>query len=294
MEILEFRVFLRKACRRIPIKKLRSRIYRELYEHMEDMLDDFLKNGEEKDVAIQKAIEEMGDPVKLNKNLRYAHRRKIILAVSIKVLSAFLIVSLLFTLPVFFDIAGAYIGADTKEDLTLSMEQKGFQYYGEIEQDGRVYLIYTKVTPEENRVEYYQSIRLLGKYNITDKFGGWHGYVYGNENENLLLRLRSSDSMVYFSFKPVKTKYFKVEFFNKYEIGNENKPYEIVSDFYAVPDVGEHLVINAPQGYRFSGRYFLYDENKQEIKEYEPGLFASCEGSGGGSSSHYGKYEIAS
>lgn len=294
MFIPEFSVFLGKACRRIPYKKLRLRIKQELSEHMEDMLEDFLETGEEQDEAIQKVIEEMGDPVKLNKELRYANRKKIFMAVCIKTMSAFLIISLLLNLHIFFDIADAYISVDTKEELTLSMEQKGFQYYGEIEQDGRIYLIYTKVTSEENRVEYYQSLRLLGKYNITDRFWGWYGYVYGNENENLFFRLRTSEAMVYFSFKPVKTKYFKVEFFNKYETGSEDKPYEIVSDFYAVPNVGEYLVIDPPQGYRFSGRYFLYDENKQEIEEYEPGMFASCEGSGGGSSSHYGKYEIVS
>lgn len=298
MFIPEFSVFLGKVCRRIPYKKLKSKIKNELSEHMEDMLEDFLETGEEQENAVQKVIEEMGDPVKLNKELRYAHRKKIFLAVSIKVLSAFLIIALLFSVPVFGDVASSYIAADTKEELMQSMEQKGFYHYGEIERDGRIYLIFVKATPEENRIEYYESIRFFGKYNITDRFGGWYGVVYGSENENLLFRLHSSESVVYFSFKPVKTKYFKVEFFNKYEAGNEDKPHETVSDFYAVPNVGEYLVVDAPQGYRFSGTYHLYDENKQKIEKYEPGLFASCEGYGGGSSSNYTgfikAYEICS
>ncbi len=287
MFIPEFSVFLDKTCHRIPHKKLKSRIRRELREHMDDMLEDFLGAGEERKAAIENVIKEMGDPVKLNKELRYAHRKEIFLAVCIKTLSAILIIALLFSIPIFGDVASSYIAADTKEELIQSMEQKGFYHYGEIERNGRVYLIFAKVTPEENRIEYYESIRFFGKYNITDRFGGWHGVVYGDENENLLLRLRSSESLVYFSFKPVKTKYFQVGFFNKYEAGNENKPYEITSDFYAVPNVGEYLVIDAPQGYRFSGFYYLYDENKQKIEEYGSGIFASCEGYGGGSSSNY-------
>lgn len=294
MFIPEFSVFLGKVCRRIPYKKLKLRIKNELSEHMEDMLEDFLETGEEQENAVQKVIEEMGDPVKLNKELRYAHRKKISIAICIKTMSAFLIITLLFSIPVFGDVVSSYISSVTKEELTMSMEQKGFYHYREIERGGRIYLIFVKETPEENRIEYYESIRFFGKYNITDRFGGWHFSVYGSENDNLLFRLRSSESVVYFSFKPVKTKYFKVEFFNKYEAGNEDKPHEIVSDFYAVPNVGEYLVIDAPQGYRFSGTYHLYDENKQKIEKYEPGLFASSEGSGGGKSSHYGKYEIVS
>lgn len=294
MFIPEFSVFLGKVCRRIPYKKLKLRIKNELSEHMEDMLEDFLETGEERENAVQKVIEEMGDPVKLNKELRYAHRKKILLAVSIKTLSALLIISLLFSVPVFGDVVSSYVSSVTKEELTMSMEQKGFYHYGEIERDGRIYLIFAKETPEENRIEYYESIRFFGKYNITDRFGGWQFSVFGSENDNLLFRLHSNESMAYFSFKSVKTKYFKAEFINKYDVGNENKPYKTASDFYAVPDAGEYLVIDAPQGYRFSGVYYLYDENKQKIEDYEPGLFASCEGSGGGKISYRGNHEIAS
>lgn len=91
MIIREFSVFLGTACRRIPIKKLKRRIFNEMNEHMEDMLDEYLKAGEEREAAIEKVVEDMGDPVKTNKELRRTHCSEIFLPAPQGHLSLFLL-----------------------------------------------------------------------------------------------------------------------------------------------------------------------------------------------------------
>lgn len=274
MEILEFRIFLAKACKHITIKKLRNRIYRELCEHMEDMLDDFLEAGEEKETAIQKVITEMGDPVKINKNLRRAHRKKIVLVRSIKTLAFFLSLTFFYISPLLASNTSTYCHSDTREEIEAAMLQNkhNYKYCGEIERNGRVYLLYTSEASEfsdKNRVKYYESIRLFGELDIHDRFSGY-GNGYGDGNILIALgranNISENETQVYFSFKPIKAKYFKMGFTKKYGYENDGKPDDITSDFIAVPNIGEYVIIDAPEGYRFSGFYYPYDENKQLIK----------------------------
>ena len=276
MEIIgEFNVFLGQACRRIPIKKLKRRICSELREHMEDMLDDFLEAGVEKDAAIQKVIKEMGDPVKINRELRRAHRRKIAFVRIVRVLTLFLIFGFLFDiLPMLVSTASHYCSSSTKEDIEAAMlqDEYDYKYCGEIERNGRVYLLYTCETPDENRVQYHESIRLLGKFDIHSRFSG-SGDGYGDGNVLITLgypdKSIKNETKVYFGFKPTKAKYFKFGFKKMYGYENDDKPDEIISDFFTVPNPGEFTVIDAPEGYRFSGFYYVYDENKQIIEDYD-------------------------
>lgn len=279
MEILEFRIFLEKICRRIPIKKLRNRIYREFCEHMEDMLDDFLEEGEEKDAAIQKVIKEMGDPVKINKNLRRAHRKKIILVRSINTLASILIIILVEALPFWGSVVSRYYYSSTKENLETAMIQyeDNYKYCGEIERNGRVYILYARNTSDRNDVKYYESLRLFGKIDIHDKFSG---VGEGSGDGNILITLGFPDNKseieteVYFSFEPIKAKYFRLGFIKRSDCTNDDKPNNITSDFIAVPNIGEFVIIDAPEGYRFSGFYYTYDENKQIIENTDTDNFS--------------------
>lgn len=291
MEILEFRNFLAKACKHISIKKLRNRIYRELCEHMEDILDDFLEAGEEKDTAIQKVITEMGDPVKINKNLRRAHRKKIVSSYILKTaIGIFAIISLLH-LP-YLDVGfSEYFSSITKEQIEtdLAESEYTYTYYGETERNGRNYIFYIAETSEEHKVKYFESIKLFGKHSVYVRFSGSGG---GSSDGNLLMSLgfpdikSENETYVYFSFKPIKAKYFKVGF-QKYDYSNTDTPENVISDFIAVPNIGEFVIIDAPDGYRFSGFYYPYDENKQLIEYSDPDTFSSGESWKGGMHTSY-------
>lgn len=280
MEIGEFNVFLEKSCRHIPIKKLKIRIYNELREHMEDMLDGFLEAGEEKDAAIQKVIKEMGDPVKINRDLRRAHRKKIAFVRSIKVLALQIFLLFLFVIfPMLVSTASKYYYSSTKEDLEAAMlkDEYDYKYCGEIERNGRVYILYVSDDSDENHVKYYESLRLLGKFDIHDRFSG-SGGGYGDGNILITLGITDKSSKnetkVYFGFKPTKAKYFKLGFKKMYYYENDDKPDEITSDYFAVPNPGEFIIIDTPEGYRFSGFYYIYDENKQKIESADPDDFS--------------------
>ncbi len=286
MIIHEFSFFLEMASRRIPIKKLRSRIRREMNEHMEDMLDDYLESGEEREAAIEKVIKDMGDPVKINKQLRRAHRSEIISAYIQKAVVGILIITFILSLYDISEVADEYRYSYTKEEIEADLAQSeySYKYYGKIERNGRDYIIYTAETPEGYRVEYYESIMLFNRYSVYDRFSGSGG---GKSEGNVLFRLgypdisKEKESNVYFAFEETKyVKYFQCSFEKVYDFGNGNKPDIIKSELFPVPSPGEFTVIDAPDGYRFSGYYYFFDENKQEIQDSEKIDFGGSEGWG--------------
>lgn len=275
MIIREFNSFLVKACRRIPIKKLKSRIYNEMHEHMEDMLDEYLESGEGREAATEKVVEDMGNPVKINKELRRAHRSEIISAYAARAFIVFSVIALFLYLPYLDAGLSEYFSSTAKEEIEADLTQSEYtyKYYGKTERNGRDYIIYTAETPEGYRVEYYESIMLFNRYSVYDRFSGSGG---GDGNGNLLISLGYPDisketekeAKVYFAFKETKNvKYFQFSFEKVYDFENGDKPNEIKSELFPVPSPGEFTVIDAPEGYRFSGFYYLFDENRQKIKD---------------------------
>lgn len=272
MEILEFRIFLAKACKHIPIKKLRNRIYPELREHMEDMLDDFLEAGEEREAAIQKVIAEMGDPVKINKDLRRAHRRKIVLVCAARVIALFFIITLLCSLPYLESYLSEYLSSSTKSEIEadLAKEKYSYTYYGKIEYNGRDYIFYTAETPEGRSIRYYASIKLFDRFDIRNRFhirGGATGT--GVLYVGLVLPHTYNDTeratFVYLALEETNVKFFQVDFIKA--VTSNGTPDIITSDFYPVPKPGEFTIVEAPEGYSFAGPYYVFDENRQAINK---------------------------
>lgn len=279
MDILEFRKFLAAVCRRIPnVKKLRNRIYNELYEHMEDMLDGFLEAGEEEEAAIQRVVKEMGDPRKISKAFRRAHRREIISAIALRSAVNTLIILVMSNLPFITSGFSKYRSSVTKEHIesVLAQSEYDYTYYGKVNRNGRDYIFYIAETPEEYKVLYFESIKLFNRYSIYDRFAE---SGYGTGDGNILLPLGFTDYksenevLAYFGFVATKVKYFKLEY-EKYDYSGSDNSENILSDFIAVPNVGEFTVIDIPEGYRFSGNYCTYDENKQLTENREPDDFS--------------------
>lgn len=69
--------YLQKACSQIRYKGIHSSIRNELTDHIEEQKSQYIKQGLTEEVAIQKAVEQMGDPVEVGKQLDKAHRPKI-------------------------------------------------------------------------------------------------------------------------------------------------------------------------------------------------------------------------
>jgi len=68
--------YLETACKQIHYKSIHKSIYHELKDHIEEQRNQYTKEGFTEEDATTKAIEEMGDPVLVGKELDKTHRPK--------------------------------------------------------------------------------------------------------------------------------------------------------------------------------------------------------------------------
>ncbi len=68
--------FLDLVCREIRFKSIHQSITKELTGHIEDQKEAYIQQGLDEKSALIKAVEQMGDPVKVGKQLNQAHRPK--------------------------------------------------------------------------------------------------------------------------------------------------------------------------------------------------------------------------
>lgn len=66
--------FLDQVCEQIKAKEMHSEIKLELESHLDDIIEQKLKEGVHKEETIQQAIRQMGDPMLLGKQLHQAHK----------------------------------------------------------------------------------------------------------------------------------------------------------------------------------------------------------------------------
>lgn len=97
---IEVERFLDSACKRLPFGKLKKRVKNELSEHIEDIYFDNIGKGELESDAEANAVNEMGDPIELAKQLYQSHKLRIRLIRLSRVLTAFVVIFfLMFVLP---------------------------------------------------------------------------------------------------------------------------------------------------------------------------------------------------
>ncbi|MEN8908347.1 MAG: permease prefix domain 1-containing protein [Clostridiales bacterium] len=66
--------FLKSVCNEIKFKNIHNDIKKELSNHIEDQKDNFVKQGINENIATEKAIKQMGDPVTIGTKLNKIHR----------------------------------------------------------------------------------------------------------------------------------------------------------------------------------------------------------------------------
>ena len=69
--------YLDTVCEQIRFQKAHTIVKRELQDHITDQTNALIQQGIEKDIAVQKAIEQMGDPVLVGTELDRVHRPKL-------------------------------------------------------------------------------------------------------------------------------------------------------------------------------------------------------------------------
>ena len=74
---MQIKDFLDKVCNEIKYEPIRKEIGQELENHIEEAKEEFMKKGESEEMAIDKAIQEMGDAQDLGKQLNKIHKPKL-------------------------------------------------------------------------------------------------------------------------------------------------------------------------------------------------------------------------
>ena len=92
--------YIESVCNQIKWNKVHTIISKELENHIIDQKDAFISHGLSEDMAIDKAIEEMGDPVAVGSELNLTHRPKLELSIILFTGLALLLgIVLRFTMP---------------------------------------------------------------------------------------------------------------------------------------------------------------------------------------------------
>ncbi len=285
----EKKIYIGKVLNHIHYKKLHTRIYQELSDHLDDMYDDLTKDidtfSDNEEIIVKKIFDEMGDPDDLGKELKEANKKVLFWAKLCKrtliiVMVYFCIVCLPFIVDNFFSNLNEYFNAvniETMEIRIVEQDNDGepIKLLAEAESHGIVYKFYVpEKEPEDEFIDFETtSIKAFG-INFKNKFAG-HGrgyqnpksnvYIYNLHYENELLLLH--DSLFVFIGKP-EEKYIRVYFEPINRDDEEHKPYW--SELIEYPQNGTYenpvtFVLECPEGYRWNV-YESLDENKQKIE----------------------------
>ncbi|GAA0182849.1 FtsW/RodA/SpoVE family cell cycle protein [Clostridium sediminicola] len=68
--------FLQDVCTEVKYKKVHPALTNELKGHIDELIDEYIENGINKEEAAQKAIKQMGDPLEIGKKLNKTHKPK--------------------------------------------------------------------------------------------------------------------------------------------------------------------------------------------------------------------------
>lgn len=66
--------FLKEVCKQIKYKKAHTDISEELRNHIQDRIYDYIDSGMDEKTAAEKAVEAMGDPIEIGKELNRLHK----------------------------------------------------------------------------------------------------------------------------------------------------------------------------------------------------------------------------
>ena len=287
-----FEQFLRLASERIPGKRLRERIRKELGDHMEDMLADKIEAGTDEGEAKKQVLSEMGDPAVLRKAFIRAHRLEIELTKLRFACTLWLVMFCLFDLipPVLDEAKAYYLSAPVEQtEQALSAryaENEPLCFLGETDYGGRIYRLYITPADENGRSNayYMASLRFFGK-NYPDRFAS--AVPLGAAESDLkILNLTLTETLdtgfqdfapwrkspqelglphseVFVFTRPTKAVFLRPLF--RPVSAPEASDREMAGDDILIPETPCFIRVDAPQGMQPAG-FQLLDEQKNEIQ----------------------------
>lgn len=273
----EKKIYIGKVLNHIHYKKLHSRIYEELSNHLDDMYEDFSSTCDNEIEIIKRVIDEIGNPDELGEELKKANATKLLISRVFKTICFILSIPLLYSAWVvtahvgmeIIDYTRTYTITEAEEWIMKNRtEGKAIKLLTEIEHEGVVHRIYVPEAQSENFDIYHIcSVKLFG-INIKDRFEYAHS-TYISSDEYTIANLntesyRLTDTLFIYFADPLY-EYIKIEY-----ISLEDSTRGKWSDFIKIPQNGtvdkpECVLFDCPDGYRWN-HYERFDENK-ELKE---------------------------
>ena len=273
-------IYIGKVLNHIHYKKLHTRIYEEISNHMDDMYEDFSAGCDDEKEVTKKVLEEMGHPHYLGLELKKANKSVLLRAKIFKITCAVLTLPIIYLSIVAVSIVGSEIShyfnahdIEEKEEIMMEDYNGGepIKLFAEIEHNGFVYRFYIPEKPKDYFTFYYtQSIKVFN-ISIKDKFGvrGGGGREYPETDSPRLFVLDSPDwhgDILHIYCAPSTPKYMKV-YYEPTDASSGLEPYW--SDFFEIPqnatyDNPQYIIIDSPDGYNYSN-YEEFNENKEPI-----------------------------
>ena len=275
----EKNIYIGKVLEHIHYKKLHTRIYEELSDHLDDMYEDFSTECDDEQEITKRVLEEMGHPHYLALELKKANKVKLFWARVFKIACVFLTLPILYSVYVLVTHIGMevsdYFHADTVEEaeewiLENRTDGQPIELLTELEHDGVVHRIYAPQVQNKESFQIYHiySIEFFG-FNIKNRFDRSHCHYGPNDNYTMasLDQHPIRDELIIY-FNTPDYQYIKVEF-----IPTEDGFERYWSDFIEIPqgattDNPKYFILDCPDGYRWSN-YERFDENKNSIDNYD-------------------------
>lgn len=268
-------IYIGKVLNHIHYKKLHTRIYEEISNHMDDMYEDFSTNCDDEKEITKRVLEEMGHPHYLGLELKKANKTKLFWARVFKIACVFLTLPILYSAYVLVAQIGLevsdYFHADTvKEAEEWILENRTYgqpiKLLTELEHDGVVHRIYVPQVQnkEDFQIYHIHSTDFFG-INVKNRFERSHCSFGPSDNYTMasLDQHPIRDELIIY-FNTPDYQYMKVEF-----IPTEDGLEKYWSDFIEIPqdatiDNPKHFILDCPDGYRWSN-YERFNENKELI-----------------------------
>lgn len=272
----EKNIYIGKVLEHIHYKKLHTRIYEELSDHLDDMYEDFSTECDDEQEITKRVFEEMGHPHYLGLELKKANKTKLFVARVFKIACA------IFTLPIIYlgIVAVSLVGNEISDfSHTNTIEEteewiiknrtdgKPIKFLTEIEHDGVVHRIYVpEVQDEHFNIYHIHSTKLFG-VDIKNRFERSTSNFCSTDTYTMadLDTSYGFSDVLYIVFNAPEEKYLKVEY-----IPAKDGLNRYWSDFIEIPqnatiDDPKYFILDCPDGYRWNN-YERFDENKELIE----------------------------
>ncbi|MBR5246155.1 MAG: hypothetical protein IKV25_02140 [Clostridia bacterium] len=273
-------IYIGKVLEHIHYKKLHTRIYEEISNHMDDMYEDFSSTCDDEKEITKKVLDEMGHPHYLGLELKKANKAKLFWARFFKITISISAIPLAFciiilTTNIFSEIRPYFKATDieTKEMRIVEKYNNGepIKFLFETEVDGIVHRYYLPEKQSESSDVYFdtQSIKVFG-ISVKDKFVEY-GRSTGPLDNELTIQLGNSgrleDSYLVLT-APADYKYVRFRFQHN-ECSIKNEATTFWGDYIEIPDDITYenpfvVFIDCPDDCYWYQREF-YNENKEVV-----------------------------